>query len=51
MNLANFHNLAKMVSFYTKYLKLNSKCSQHRSKAFQNEIKFKNLNFDTFRRN
>ena len=30
----------KCLSFYTKYLKLSSKCSQCRSKAFQNEIRF-----------
>ena len=28
-----------MLSYYTKYLKLISKCSQCRSKAFQNEKK------------
>ena len=49
MNLANLPNLAKMLSFCTKYLKLSSKRSQCRSKAFYNEIKFLNLNFDTFK--
>ena len=42
-------NLAKILIFYTKYLRLSSKCSQCRSKAFQNEIKILNLNFDTFK--
>ena len=40
---------AKMFRFYTKYLKLSSKCSPYRFKAFQNEIRYKILNFDTFK--
>ena len=50
MNLANLPNLAKMLSFDAKYFKLNSKCSQHRFKAFYNEIKFLILIFDAFNR-
>ena len=33
-NRANFPNLAKMFTFYTKYYKLSSKCSEYRFKAF-----------------
>ena len=39
MKLANLPNLAKMITFYAKYFRLNSKCSEHRFKAFYNEIK------------
>ena len=48
-NQANLPNLAKMLTLYTKYFKLGSKCSQYRFKAFQNEIKFVIANFDTFK--
>ena len=37
-----------MFTFYTKYFKLNSKCLQHRFKAFFNEIKNLILIFDIF---
>ena len=47
MNLPNF---AKVYTFYRKYFKLSSKCSQYRFKAFYNEIKNLILNFDTFKR-
>ena len=39
-----------MLTYYTKYFKLSSKCSQYRFKAFQNEIKFLIVNFDIFKR-
>ena len=43
-------NFAKMFTFYTKYFKLRSKCSQYIVKAFYNEIKILILNFDIFKR-
>ena len=48
-NLANLPNLAKMFNFYNKYFKLSSKCSQYRFQAFQNEIKYYNLNVYIFK--
>ena len=38
-----------MFTFYAKYFKHNSKCSQYRFKAFQNEIKKFIVNFDIFK--
>ena len=49
MNLANLSNLATKFSFYNKYFKLRSKYSEFRLRAFQNEITFLNLKFDTFK--
>ena len=45
MNLPNF---AEMFTFYIKYFKPSSKCSQYRFKAFYNEIKI--LSFDIFKK-
>ena len=39
--LPNLPYLAKIFTFYTKYLKMSLKCSKYRVKVFQNEIKFK----------
>ena len=49
MNLANLPNLTKRLTFYAKYPNLSLKCSLFRFKKFQNEIKFKHLNFDMFK--
>ena len=38
-----------MFTFYTKYFKLSSKCSQYRFKAFQNEIKILFVNLDIYK--
>ena len=50
MNLPNFPNLAKGFTFYTKYLNLSSKCFYLTFKTFHNKIKFKNFNFDIFKK-
>ena len=49
-NLGDLPQLAKVFYCYTKYLKLSSNIySKERYKTFQNEINFKNLNFEIFK--
>ena len=42
-------SFCEMLTFYFKYLKLSSKCSQCKFKVFQTEINFSIVNFDTFK--
>ena len=42
-------NIAKTLTFYTKYIRLSQTYAQLKIKVFQNEIKFENFNFNTFK--
>ena len=39
----------KILTFYTKYIRLSPAYAYRKVKVFQNEIKFENFNFNTFK--